>query len=55
MGSDSNRNAWRGPTGEIVDKVYPDVRVRNEGTIVLFSDLAWLEPVRRHTPGRCGP
>jgi hypothetical protein len=38
MGSsnDSNNNNWFGPTSDIVNKVYPDVRVRNEGSIFLF-------------------
>jgi hypothetical protein len=38
-GSDFNNDDWRGPTSEIVNKVYPDVRVRNEGTIVLFTPI----------------
>jgi hypothetical protein len=41
MGSDTNdnNNDWCGPTSDIVNKVYPDVRVRNEGTIALFTPI----------------
>jgi len=40
MGSNDNDNIdWCGPTSEIVNKVYPDVRVRKEGTIVLFTPI----------------
>jgi hypothetical protein len=34
-----SNNDWFGPTSEIVNKVYPDVRVRNEGTVFLFTPL----------------
>jgi hypothetical protein len=39
MGSDPDNNDWCGPTSEIVNRVYPDVRIRNEGTIVLFTPI----------------
>jgi len=39
MGSDPDNNDWCGPTSEIVNKVYPDLRVRSEGTIVLFTPV----------------
>ena len=39
MGSDPDYNDWCGPTSEIVNKVYPDVRIRNEGTIFLFTPV----------------
>jgi hypothetical protein len=40
MGSSNNdNNDWFGPTSDIVNKVLPDVLVRNEGTIFLFTPL----------------
>jgi len=39
MGSDTDNDDWVGPTSDIVNKVYPDIRVRNEGTIVLFTPI----------------
>jgi hypothetical protein len=39
MGSDFNNDDWVGPTSDIVNKVYPDVRVRNEGSLFLFCPL----------------
>jgi hypothetical protein len=35
----SNTDDWFGPTSDIVNKVYPDVRVRDEGTIFLFTPI----------------
>jgi hypothetical protein len=34
-----SNNDWFGPTSDIVDKVLPDVLVRNEGSIFLFCPL----------------
>jgi hypothetical protein len=40
MGSSNNgNNDWFGPTSDIVNKVPPDVLVRNEGTVFLFTPL----------------
>jgi hypothetical protein len=35
----SSDNDWFGLTSDIVDKVLPDILVRNEGTIFLFIPL----------------
>lgn len=39
MGRGSNDSDWSGPTSDIVNKVYPDVLVRNEGSVFLFTPL----------------
>ena len=46
MSSDSND--WFGPTSDIVNKVFPDVLIRNEGTVFLLCPLTpaakqWIE------------
>ncbi len=37
--NESNDNDWFGPTSDIVNKIYPDVIVRNEGSVFLFTPL----------------
>lgn len=37
MSSDSND--WFGPTSEIVNKILPDVLIRNEGSVFLFRPI----------------
>jgi len=40
MGSSNNgSNDWFGPTSDVVNKVLPDVLVRCEGSIFLFTPL----------------
>jgi len=43
--NESNDNDWFGPTSDIVNKVYPDVLVRNEGSVFLFTPLT---PAAKH-------
>jgi len=38
-GSQQQRLVRFGPTSDIVNKVYPDVLVRNEGSVFLFTPL----------------
>ncbi|HYL15260.1 MAG TPA: hypothetical protein VEV41_19635 [Terriglobales bacterium] len=35
----SENNDWFGPTSDIVNKILPDVLIRDEGTIFLFKPL----------------